>query len=121
MDLPITGEQLRVRSSGPHVIVLTAGVYEIRVESELVVHRAAGSVSHRLAGETRVDDLAEAVHGVIVTATVESDGELRIDLDTGHRLVVEPDRFFEAWTVTDPGRYLVVCMPGGELAVWPGA
>lgn len=118
MDLPITGERLSVSSPGPYVIVLDAGPYELHIEGELVVHRATGSASHRLAGEAQVEDLATAVQGVIVSAAVESNGELRIDLDSGHRLVVEPDRYFEAWHVTDPGRYLVVCMPGGELAVW---
>ncbi|WP_067570963.1 DUF6188 family protein [Nocardia acidivorans] len=118
MKLPITGERLTMLSPGPYVIVLGAGVFEIHIEGELVVHRAIGSPSHRLAGEPRPEDLSAAVDGVIVSATVESTGELRIDLDSGHRIVVEPDQYFEAWHVTDPGRYLVACMPGGELAVW---
>ncbi|MFF2557000.1 DUF6188 family protein [Nocardia sp. NPDC058058] len=118
MKLPITGERLTVMSPGPYVIVLAAGVYEIHIEGELVVHRATGSPSHRLAGESGPDDLATVVAGVITAAAVESTGELRIDLDSGHRVVVEPDQYFEAWHVTDPGRYLVACMPGGELAVW---
>ncbi|MEV6774522.1 DUF6188 family protein [Nocardia sp. NPDC051030] len=118
MDLPITGERLTVLSSGPYVLTLGAGVHELHIEGELAVHNPDGPTVHRIAGEPHTEDLAAALSGEIVTAAVTSTGELRIDLDSGNRLVVEPDRYFEAWHVTAPGQYLIVCMPGGELAVW---
>lgn len=117
MDIPITGATLTVRSSSP-LLVLEAGGYELHIEGELAVHNPAGPTIHRIPGEPHTDELVAALTGAVVSAVVNEDGELRVDLDSGHRLVVEPDRYFEAWTVTAPGRFLVVCMPGGELAVW---
>ncbi|WP_067697565.1 DUF6188 family protein [Nocardia jejuensis] len=118
MDLPIVGEQLTVSSSNGYVITLGAGAHELHIEGELAVHSPSGPTLRRIAGEPHTEDVASAVAGEIVSATVTSTGELRIDLDSGNRLVVEPDRYFEAWNITAPGKYLVVCMPGGELAIW---
>ncbi|MET9491338.1 DUF6188 family protein [Nocardia sp. NPDC006630] len=118
MDLPITGERLTVLSPGPFVLVLGAGAYEIHIEGELVLHRTGASTLHHIAGEAPAEDLAVALDGVIVSAAVDSDGTLRMLLDSGAQLAVEPDRYYEAWHVTAPGIYLVVCMPGGELAIW---
>ncbi|QLY33824.1 DUF6188 family protein [Nocardia huaxiensis] len=117
MELPIIGEHLTVRSSDP-LLIIEAGEYELHIEGELAVHDPSAQTLHRIPGEPHTDELVQALDGEITYAAATSDGQLRIDLDSGQRLVVEPDRFFEAWTVTAPGRYLVVCMPGGELAVW---
>ncbi|WP_405135994.1 DUF6188 family protein [Nocardia sp. NBC_01388] len=118
MDLPITGERLTVLSPGPSVLVLGAGSYEIHIEGELVLHRTAAATLHHIAGEAPAGALAATLDSVIVSAAVDSGGTLRMLLDSGTQLEVEPDRYYEAWHVTDPGIYLVVCMPGGELAVW---
>ncbi|BAW05977.1 DUF6188 family protein [Nocardia seriolae] len=119
MDLPIAGSALAVSTASTvYQLALAAGPYDINIEGELAVHSPTGARLHRIPGEPHTDDLVAALTGVIVAATVADNGELRIDLASGHRLVVEPDPYFEAWNVTAPGRYLVVCMPGGELAVW---
>lgn len=119
MDLPIAGSTLAVSTgSTVYQLALAVGPYVVNIEGELAVHSPTGASLHRIPGEPHTDDLVAALTGVIVAAVAADDGELRIDLDSGHRLVVEPDPYFEAWNVTAPGRYLVVCMPGGELAVW---
>lgn len=33
-------------------------------------------------------------------------------------LRVDPDPGYEAWELRGPGTEMVVCMPGGELAIW---
>ncbi|WP_405497623.1 DUF6188 family protein [Nocardia sp. NBC_00511] len=118
MDLPITGAALVISSITPHRLVCTAGDYELHIEAELVVHSPDGPTLHRIPGEPDAEDLADRISGLITVAEVDEHGNLRIDLDTGRRLTVEPDRYFEAWNLSAPGRYLVVCMPGGELATW---
>ncbi|MCU1640041.1 MAG: hypothetical protein JWN03_316 [Nocardia sp.] len=118
MDLPITGERLTVLSPGPFVLVLGAGAYEIHIEGELVVHRPDAPALHHVIGEPLAEDLAATLDGVIVSAAADSSGALRILLDSSLQMVVEFDRYYEAWHVTVPGIYLVVCMPGGELAIW---
>ena len=37
---------------------------------------------------------------------------------SAENLSVEPDSAYEAWTVTRADGMMVVCMPGGTLAVW---
>ncbi|MEC3919813.1 DUF6188 family protein [Nocardia sp. CDC160] len=119
MDLPIAGSTLAVSTAATvYQLSLAAGEYLLNIEGELAVHSPTGASLHRIPGEPHTDELAAALTGVIVSAVVADGGELRIDLESGHRLVVEPDPYFEAWNVTAPGRYLAVCMPGGELAVW---
>lgn len=44
-------------------------------------------------------------------------GTLRLVLDH-FLLTVRADPQYEAWNVVGPGDMLVVCMPGGQLAVW---
>jgi Family of unknown function (DUF6188) len=44
-------------------------------------------------------------------------GTLRLILGH-HQLVVRPDPHYEAWNVTGPGDIRLVCMPGGQLAIW---
>ncbi|MBL1078022.1 hypothetical protein JK358_26815 [Nocardia sp. 2] len=117
MELPLIGQRLRVRSADP-LLIVEAGDYELHLEGELAVHSPDAPTLHRIPGEPHTEELLEALDGEITYAAATSEGQLRIDLDSGHRIVVEPDRFFEAWTVTAPGRFLVVCMPGGELARW---
>ncbi|AYF76150.1 hypothetical protein D7D52_22515 [Nocardia yunnanensis] len=119
MELPITGSTLAVAtSSTAYQLSLDIGAYVLNIEGELAVHSPTGASLHRIPGEPHTDELVAALSGLITAAAVADGGELRIDLASGHRLVVEPDPYFEAWNLTVPGRYLVVCMPGGELAVW---
>jgi Family of unknown function (DUF6188) len=57
--------------------------------------------------------------GRTVSATSTEAGTLGISFADGATLRCDPDENYEAWEVVggDP-QYLVVCMPGGELAVW---
>ncbi|MFI1918592.1 DUF6188 family protein [Nocardia sp. NPDC020380] len=120
MDLPIAGAHLTVLRSDP-ILVLGVGDYELHVEGELAVHSPTGPTLHRIPGEPHTDELTAALTGEVVSAAVAAGGALGILLESGHRLAVEPDPYFEAWNLTAPGRYLVVCMPRGELAIWSAA
>jgi hypothetical protein len=57
--------------------------------------------------------------GLTVTATSTASDVLVLEFNDGSTLRCEPDPNYEAWQVVggDP-QYLVVCSPGGELAVW---
>lgn len=44
-------------------------------------------------------------------------GTLRLVLDH-FQLTVRADPDYEAWNVVGPGGMRIVCMPGGQLAVW---
>lgn len=64
--------------------------------------------------------LPRLLHQPVRSAAVADDGTLALEI--GDAVVtVPPSAEYEAWNyVADDGRR-VVCMPGGELAVWSGA
>jgi hypothetical protein len=53
-----------------------------------------------------------------VEAAVASDGELTLRFTDGTVLTVPPHGQYEAWQLRDEAGLLVVCMPGGRLAIW---
>jgi hypothetical protein len=55
----------------------------------------------------------------VLSAVAFKSGGLRIVFSNGRKLRVSPDVRYEAWTATGPNRMLIVCLPGGGLAVWP--
>lgn len=61
---------------------------------------------------------ALALFGATVNSGVAfKAGTLRLVL--GHfQLTVDPDPDCEAWNVVGPGDIRLVCMPGGQLAIW---
>lgn len=62
--------------------------------------------------------LTDVVGETVVSAST-GEGALTLAFERGQSLITHPDPHFEAWQVVG-GRpqYLVVCLPGGELAVW---
>lgn len=45
-------------------------------------------------------------------------GTLRLHFEDGARLRVLPHESYEAWNMNGDDGLMIVCMPGGELAVW---
>lgn len=64
------------------------------------------------------EPIAAIVGHSITEWAVDDDGALRITFGDSARFVIEPDADYESWTVSGPDGMLVVCTPGGELAVW---
>ncbi|MGO4599029.1 DUF6188 family protein [Terrabacter sp. 2RAF25] len=59
------------------------------------------------------DLLGQEVTGVLVSRT----NDLAINL-VDAQVSCRVDPAYESWTIHGPHRAMVVCMPGGELAVW---
>jgi hypothetical protein len=90
--------------------------YEVTIECPLWIGAANASP---LIEPTDVTALA-AVRGLLmkqVTDIEEIAGTLTIRFDEDAMLVVPPDPDYEAWQVRADDGLLVVCIPGGELAV----
>jgi hypothetical protein len=76
-------------------------------------------------GEELVDDkdLAAALYGAIDTPitqfSIGDGGVLTMSVGDAHLRAV-PDPHYESWNIVGPlpGRSRVVCLPGGELAIW---
>ena len=52
-------------------------------------------------------------------ATIHTEGVLRLNLVCGVRITVPSDETYEAWSVVGPDQRLIVCQPGGAVAIWP--
>lgn len=51
-------------------------------------------------------------------ATYDDKGTLRIDFGKNGCLIVPPDSQYEAWEMRKTNGEWLICMPGGEVAVW---
>ncbi|MEV3904066.1 DUF6188 family protein [Mycobacterium sp. NPDC050551] len=103
--------------------VRLSDTYNVTVESPFRFHLSDRSVE--LSPEADPDKvrarLSRLVGHRIVDARVSEAGALTIGFDDSTRLTVEPDPNYEAWNVSGPAGFLVVCVPGGELAIWTGS
>ena len=64
------------------------------------------------------DVLATLLGDVVRAARTRDTGELQISFGSGAELLVGVDADVESWAVAGRDRALVVCLAGGELAVW---
>lgn len=120
MDLGLHGQSIISVDFSYTVSFDISGGYEIRVETPFSLRGSEGD--HQISPGADLDvnspRLASLTGQAITSSVAEDSGALRVDFAHGARLRVEPDSGFEAWTVAGPNGMKVVCLPGGELAVW---
>lgn len=56
----------------------------------------------------------------VKSAATDESGGLLVSFADGTHVHVGSDEEYESWALAGPGGMKVVCMPGGELAVWSG-
>ena len=71
-------------------------------------------------GRHSADILATLLGDVVRDARTSAGGELTVVFGGGAELLVCADADFESWAVAGADG-LVVCLPGGEVAVWDDA
>lgn len=54
----------------------------------------------------------------VLGAVAQKSGQLQMSFEGGYQLVVNPKYEYEAWELADEFRNLMICIPGGDLAVW---
>lgn len=120
MNLELEGKVLASYTAEFTVGLQLSDQFFVRIESPFTLALSTGSFS--LSPEEdpaeSFQPLGQLVGHTITESSVDSDGNLSISFDNSASLVVRPDSGYEAWTVSGPEGMLVVCMPGGELAVW---
>jgi hypothetical protein len=67
------------------------------------------------------DALSTLLGDTVEMARTGESGELWLSFTSGALLRVDTDPEVEAWAVTGPDGFLIVCMARGELAVWGSA
>ncbi|MDW5614059.1 MULTISPECIES: DUF6188 family protein [Mycolicibacterium] len=120
MDLGLNGKSLQSVLIEYTLRMQLSDVYFIVIESPFNVDSHGESVS--LSPEEDADEafqpIRQLVGQTVEEATADETGALRVRFSDGTRLEVPPDEAYEAWSVSGPNGALVVCTPGGKLAIW---
>lgn len=121
MTLALAGQMVVSHRCQGTVVLTMMGGDVVVLEAPFTVTTPEASRRYEPAVAAETAALAgELVGQTIESCTVGDAGSLSVTFTSGIRLLVEPDDDFEAWTVSGPAGMLVVCTPGGELAVWGG-
>jgi len=98
-------------------------VITLRLQGEFKLHIAGKG--YRLSpespdGPTSLAPALALLHKGVGKGIAYKDGALKLDFHGGEWLSVEPDDHFEAWDLTSDSEepLRIVCLPGGQLAVW---
>jgi hypothetical protein len=99
---------------------LNLGEREIMIESPFLVRTIDGQFSLDPRRPGGLGPLT-GLFPMRLVRGYEQDGTLHLKFEGGSEVEVPPHEQFEAWQVTGPRRGdLVVCLGGGELAIWDG-
>jgi hypothetical protein len=122
MELGLEGQTVTQVSADFTVSLITDANYEVRIETVFSMHTPDGDVNFPL-GTDAIDPVLVRLllRQTVTSSAAEESGALTIDLSGGISLRVEPHEIYEAWTIAGPGGKKIVCMAGGELAVWSEA
>ncbi len=93
-----------IRIEGPFLLKMQSAERKLSVEKEPMALGSALSVLHK----------------TVESAIAYKDGTLSLKFSNDIRIDVPPDHKYEAWGISSSDGVLLVCMPGGELAVWSG-
>lgn len=88
-----------------------------------ITYRDIGGAVHEVdpEGDPRsLGPLLEIARSVVSAASAAEDGTLAVVFRSGAVLQVAPDERYESWVLTGRSGFMVVCTPGGEIAVWEG-
>ncbi len=110
----LSGQRLEYVRLDDVIVLSFAGGHQVLIETVAHLNSPAG----RTAVEPGDDVIATLLGDVVRRARTRDSGELELCFASGSELVVGADDDFESWAVTSPDGFLMVCLAGGELAVW---
>ena len=117
MDLKLTGATWTQVSIDSSLVLASAHDDQLRIESPFRVTSGGATVDvdpEQFDGQA---DPVPSLLGAVSAADASDDGTLVLVIGSA-RLEVRPDDDVEAWSLVRADSSRVVCMPGGELAVW---
>jgi hypothetical protein len=113
----LLGQKLEYVRLDDAIVLGFSGGHQVLIET-VVNLTGPGGRAEIEPGTHPSDVLATLLGDVVRVARTGEGGELRISFDGGAELLVEVDAEVESWAVAGPNGFLIVCLPGGELAVW---
>jgi hypothetical protein len=117
---PLAGQKLEYVRLGHAIVLGFNGGRQVLIENTVQLSGPGGQFDVE-PGEDPSDVLAMLLGDVVREAHAGDTGELRIAFGSGSEVRVGADADFESWAVTSPDGFLIVCLAGGELAVWSKA
>ncbi|GIM88393.1 hypothetical protein Ato02nite_001860 [Paractinoplanes toevensis] len=113
----LAGRKLEYVRLDSTVVLGLSGGGQVVIETPALLVGADGPFAV-LPGVTSSEVLATLLGDTVRTARARDTGELEIGFAGGARLLVGADDDYESWAVIGPDGLLIVCLAGGELAVW---
>lgn len=95
---------------------------DLRIE-EAVKFREPGQAELYISPNTQQSlwgPVLMTVNTSLVAATASERGKLSLTFEGGRELIVEPSERYEAWSFNRATGQLLISMPGGSLAYFPG-
>jgi hypothetical protein len=119
MKLELSGQRIVKVSVDFSITLCTDGGYEIQIAGEFSLLACCERIDFTLTEQgLKPDRFPSLLNQSVTSASADYTGTLILGFDSGTSLRVEPDPDYEAWNITGPRGRMIVCMPGGELAVW---
>jgi hypothetical protein len=118
MDLKLSGKTIVSMLHEYTIIFRTNDGCSINVESlfELSWPGVQKTIDPEANENTEWRD--QVLQQVITASNADDDGTLRLEFANATTLKCPFDPDYEAWHTSGPGYNMVVCMPGGEYAIW---
>jgi Family of unknown function (DUF6188) len=94
------------------------GVYEWYVEEPLLLRSGDSATWLNPKVPTSMAPMLPLLHGTVEATSLDDDGTLRVNLQSGIELVCRPHPTREVWQLTGPRGFLLVCMPSSSPVLW---
>ncbi|MEV6554273.1 DUF6188 family protein [Nocardia sp. NPDC051756] len=122
LQLPLIGQRISEVDAGFTATIRSGSPteFELQIEGDLTLSTPAGNLFHAASGS--YSDLAlelEAIIGSTVTRADASEADgLSLEFDSGLTIHVPVHNKYESWGIVGLDGYRVICLPGGEFAIW---
>lgn len=87
------------------------------IETPISVTSTTGAWTGEPTSGGAIDVLLPLLYQTVVSAMVSADGSVRLTFDNG-TIEVHPHPMYESWQLASQENWLVICVPGGGLALW---
>ncbi|GAB2454800.1 hypothetical protein GCM10027187_23770 [Streptosporangium sandarakinum] len=123
MDLKLQSQSVVRICFDNALTIITDEDFEIRIEVESLIRIVNNGQVKFYPGhpENAASYLVQLLGKKISISESTEGGNLIVKFDGGLDLTVDFDAKYEAWEISGPKGWRVVCMPGGGIAVWSGS
>lgn len=118
MIIPVPKHSMELVQQSPVLVLRAGNAFEVQIESSVRIWAPSQPAHSYQVGEIP-EEAGCHLTGKVREAQATDSGVLRLDFESGWSAEAAADPDYEAWNVAGTGGLRVVCMPGGELAVWP--